>query len=98
MQQILELGTKFGTANLSNGLYICCIILYMHIEILELGTPKLERKFKIHNGKNHYLNMRSNSPSSKISMLYCMLQHIYGTIGPKFANAAIPSSKGLYML
>ena len=35
--------SNFGTwncwnANLGNGLYICCIILYMHIEILELGT------------------------------------------------------------
>ena len=35
--------SNFGTwncwnANLGNGLYICCIILYMNIEILELGT------------------------------------------------------------
>ena len=29
---------ELWNANLSNGLYICCIILYMHIEILELGT------------------------------------------------------------
>ena len=44
--------SNFGTwncwnANLGNGLYICCIILYMHIEILELGTVGTQIKVMV---------------------------------------------------
>ena len=44
--------SNFGTwncwnANLGNGLYMCCIILYMQIEILELGTVGTQIKVMV---------------------------------------------------